>query len=293
MPIWKQTNFVKELKGVLNYLHFIRFLKGNISLFYALFIIYIIFLISIIIIFFVMSLRLKKGKFNVLWPMCILKYCLSFICSTFFGQTFLLLISAFVCTNGKTYYDENVICGQSIFYYFSFPTSIIAIFIQIILSYITISMLYQPDFIYEGNNLLKKRSSKPDIIFLFCKILINIIFLFDKESISEHWAILFILCLITGFNSYCILFLQNYENKIMEKFNNFYSLFLFWGFLCLFIINIFKSWDFGGGLYLFIFGLFLIFIFCIFYSKTYLEFLDINFNDINSSQEYINHCISC
>ena len=278
-----------ELKEVLNYLHFILFLKGNISLFYALFTIYFIFLIVMIIIFIVMSLRLKKGKYNLLWPISILKYCLPLISSTFFGQTFLLLLSAFICVNGKTYYDENVYCGQSLFYFFSIPASVLAILIQIMLSYITISMHYQPDFIYEGNDLLKKRSSKPDIIFLFCKIIINIIFLFDKESMSEHWPILFILCLITGFNAYCIFFLQNYENKIIKKFNNFYSLLLFWGFLCLFITNIFKSWDFSGGLYLFIFGLFLIVIYCVFYSKTYLEFLDINFNDINSSHEYINY----
>ena len=278
-----------ELKEVLNYLHFILFLKGNISLFYALFSLYIIFLVFIIIIFFVMSLRLKKGKFNILWPICILKYCLPLICSTFFGQTFLLLLSSFICVNGKSYYDENVICRKSIFYYFSIPISFIAICFQIILSYLTISMYYQPDFIDKGNNILKKRSSKPDIIFLFCKILIIIIFLFDKGTVSEHWAILFILCLITGFNAYCIYFLQSYENKIIKKLYNLYSLFLFWGFLCLFITNIFKSWDFGGGLYLFIFGIFLIFIYCLFYSKTYLDFLDINFNDINSSKEFINY----
>ena len=77
---------------------------------------------------------------------------------------------------------------------------------------------------------------------------------FDKENEKEHWGILFILCLITGANAYAVLFLQNYENIIIKRFNNFYSLFLFWGFACLFILKIFKSWEFGGGLYLFILG---------------------------------------
>ena len=120
-------------------------------------------------------------------------------------------------------------------------------------------------------------------------MLLIIIFGFDKEKEYEHWAILFVVCLINGLNAYATLFLQNYENIIIKKFHYFYSLFSFWGFLSLLIGNIFKSWNFNGAFYLFIIGLILIIIYCLFYSKTYLEFLKINFYDIKSSQEFINY----
>ena len=238
----------------------------------------------------IMSLRLKSGNYSILWPISILKYFLPIICHTFFGHTFLLLLSIFKCITGKLYYGSKISCEINILVYFNAPLSVIAMIIQIFLSYLTISMYYNADFIIEGNDLLKKRTSIPDIIFLFCKIIIIITFVFDKEKEYEHWGILFSICLITGFNVYGNLFLQHYENLIIQKFHDFYSLFLFWGFLCLFISNIFKSWEFDGGFYLFIFGLILIIIYCFSYSKTYKEIFYFNYNDMNTSNDYLN-CI--
>ena len=236
-----------------------------------------------------MAFRLKEGKYNILWPICILKYCLPIICFTFFGQLFLLLLSIFICRNDKTYYDDKIPCRKNRFFYLSAPTSILGIIIQLILSYITISMYFVPDFINRGSDLLKKRTSMPELFFLFCKIFIIVIFIFDKESEKEHWGILFILCLVTGINAYAVLFLQNYENTIIKRFNNFYSLFLFWGFVCLFILKIFKAWEIGGGLYLFILGILLIFIYCIYYMKNYTDFLKLNYNELNNSTIFLNY----
>ena len=128
-----------------------------------------------------MSFRLKAGKYDIIWPIYFLKYCLSMICFTFFGQIFILLISAFKCKEGRIYYSSTIKnCKIGTWFYIGIPFACIGIIIQIILSYITISMYYQADFINEGNNLLKKRSSILDIIFLFNKIIIIIIFGFDK-----------------------------------------------------------------------------------------------------------------
>ena len=236
-----------------------------------------------------MSLRLKSGNYNVIWPVYILKYSLSFISSTFFGHTLALLLSIFKCLTGTIYYSSKAPCTINDLFYLNAPLSVIVIIMQIILSLLTISMYYNADFIVEGNDLLKKRSSIPDIIFLICKIIIIAIFGFDNERENEHWGILFLLCLTTGINVYGNFFLQNYENIIIKKFNDFYCLFLFWGFFCLFISNIFKNWNFGGGFYLFIIGLILIIIYCLFYSKTYKEILHLNFNEMKTSQECLNY----
>ena len=280
---------IKKIKSILIYLHFIVFIKGNYIYYYYTLIIYIIFLLFINIIFAFMFFRLKAGKYDILWPIDILKYCLPAISTTFFGQIFFLLISTFSCRNGKSYMDENVPCRQGKLYEICIPLSVIALIFQIILSFLTVSMYYQPDFISEGNNLLKKRSSNPDIYFLFNKILVIIIFVFDKESKSEHWGILFILCSITGVNAYIIFYYQHFENKIMKIFHCFFSCFLFWGFLSLFISNIFANFGFDGGIYFFVFGAIVITIYCLLYTKTNLEFLFLDFYDIKSSQGFIDY----
>ena len=277
------------MQNIFNYLHLIVFLDDNLEYFLVAFYVYITFLLFVLILFFIMSFRLKAGKYNILWPICILKYCLPIICKTFFGQIFILLISAFKCPEGRLYYNSKASCTIGTWFYVGVPISCFAIIIQIILSYVTISMYYQADFISEGNNLLKKRSSISDIIFLMNKIIFIIMFGFDKEKEYEHWGIIFVVCLITGINVYGTLFLQNYENIIIKKLNYFYCLFLFWGFFSLLIGKIFQSWEFNGAIYLFIFGILLILIYCLFHAKTYLEFLHLNFNDINSSQNCINY----
>jgi hypothetical protein len=153
----------------------------------------------------------------------------------------------------------------------------------------TISMYYNADCFIEGNDPLKKRTSIPDIIFLFCKVIINITFGYDKQKEYEHWGILFAICFLTGFNVYGNFCLQNYENIIIKKMNDFYCLFLFWGFFCLSISKAFKSLEFRGGFYLFIIGFILIIIYCLFYSKTYKDFLYNNFTEMNSSFELLNY----
>jgi len=248
-----------------------------------------ILLLIVLVLFFTMSFRLKSGKYDIQWPITLLKYLLPMLCSTFFGHIFLLLTSTFKCLMGKLYYAATITCEIGLWYYITAPLSIISMIAQIILSYITISIYYQADFIIEGNNLLKKRSSISDIIFLINKIIVIIIFEFDKGEEKEHWGILFVICLISGINAYATIFLQNYENSIIKKFHYFYSLFYFWGFLCLLIGKIFITWNFEGAFFLFILGLILIIIYCLFYTKTYLEFLHQDFNDINSSQNCINY----
>ena len=215
---------------------------------------YIAFLIFILILFFIMCFRLNARKYNVLWPITILKYCLPIICKTFYGQIFILLISAFKCKGGRLYYNSKIKnCKVGNWFYIGVPISSLAIIFQFILSYITNSMYYQADFIIEGKNLLKKRTSTTDIILLFIKMILIITFGFDKEKENEHWGILFVSCFVTGINVYSTLFLQYYENIIIKRLSYFYSLFR------------------------------------LFYAKTYLEFFHLSFNEINSSQNYINY----
>ena len=121
---------IQEIKGVLSYIHIIGFFKGDYKLFFIILYFYLGFIIFILILFLIMTIRLKKGKYNILWPISILKYCLPIICITFFGQIFLLLISTFSCKNGKSYFDSTMNCKQGGLYYICVPTTLIVILLH-------------------------------------------------------------------------------------------------------------------------------------------------------------------
>ena len=272
------------LRNILKYMHFIPFLIGKQNYYYTILIIYIIFVYAIFTIFLIISFQFKSEKNGALWPIYVLKYCLPIFFITFFGQTFLLIISLFECRNGKSYYDNNVSCKNK--WLFSLlPFSIIALILQIFISLLTVSMHYKPDYIINNkiDSVLIKSNSLSDICFLFCKIVIILLFVFDQQNQNEHWGIIIFLSLITGFNAYCNLFIQSYLNVIVKRLNNFLSLSLFWSFINLLIQKIFQNFNFDGGVYLFFLGLLLIILFCFCHKENYKEFLNINFNNINSS----------
>ena len=240
-----------------------------------------------------MSYKLKSNtNYNILWPITFLKYCLPIFFITFFGQTFLLIISLFECRDGKSYYDKDFSCEKNdVWFYVLLPFAIIALFIQILISLITASMYYKPDYIIDNkiDSVLVKRNTISDIYFLLCKIIIIILFLFDKQKENEHWGIIIFLSLLTGINAYCNIFIQNYTNIIIKRFNNFLCLSLFWSFFTLFIQKIFQNFGFDGGIYLFFLGILLIILFCFYYSENYTNFLMINFNNINSSIDSLSY----
>ena len=202
----------------------------------------------------------------------------------------MILLSAFKCIHSnKLYYAGDAECEIGNWYYITLVVASISIILQINLSYVTVSLYYHADFIYESGDILKRNNPFPDIIFLVNKIVIIITFMFDQGKTGEHWPILFALVILTGLNAYGNIFMQNYGNEIIKKFHYFLSLFLFWGFLSLFISNIFKSLNFSGAFYFFLCGIVIIFIYCSFYIKTNLQFLDMNYSDINSSCDYLNY----
>ena len=247
------------------------------------------FLFIIFGLFLIMSFRLKSKQYNILWPIYILKYCLPIFFTTFFGQTFLLIVSLFECLDGTTYYDKNLSCKNN-WFYILLPFSILSLLIQLFISLLTVSMHYKPDYINnKKNSVLIKRNSLPDISFLLCKIIIILTFILDKQVESEHWGIIIFLSLITGFNAYCNIFIQNYLNMTIKKLNNTLSLTLFWSFSTLLIQKIFQNFNFNGGLYLFFLGFILIILFCFYYNRNYADFLSINFNNINSSINCLNY----
>ena len=291
-PILSQNVLLKKVSDISYYIHFILFFDNNLNIFLSVIYIYLIFLIFILCLIFMTCFKFMNAEYVPLWPITILKYSLPIISKTFFGQIFLIFLSIFKCLYGKKlYYAAEKECIIGTWYYITLPFCCIGIIIQIVLSYVSISLYYQADFSVDnnGDNFLRKNNPISDIILLFNKIIIIIIFMFDQGVTEENWPILFVLCITTGFNAYTTIFWQNYGNEIIKKLNYFSSLFLFYGFLSLFIGNIFKGINFSGGFYLFLSGSILIFIFCMFFIKTNLQFLKLDYSEIKDIYECLNY----
>ena len=112
--------------------------------------------------------------------------------------------------------------------------------LHFILTLITNTLYYKSLFIESKSDILKKINSILDINLLCTKIIIILLFILDKQEESEHWALLFLLMILTGFNAYINIYYKNRLNLLLMLLNIIFSLLLFFGFFTLFIGKIFK-----------------------------------------------------
>ena len=158
-----------------------------------------------------------------------------------------------------------------------------------LIALITNSLYYKSTFLKSGSDVLKKTNCYPDLSLLITKIAIIILFILDDGVEDEHWAVLFFLILFTGTNTFFVFHYQNRYNKKLNFLNNVLSLLPFLGFLSLLIGKIFRDLGFNGAIFLFfswiIFGI----LFILFYKSKEIEFVLINYMEIQTSEEYVNY----
>ena len=152
---------------------------------------------------------------------------------------------------GFSYVSTTLKCRTGSWFTFYGLTGGISLFLLSFTAILTNSLYFKPIFINTGSDLLKKTNSFPDTVFIFSKILVNLLFISDNEHESEHWYILFILIVITGTNAYYNLYYQNRANKSLNLLNNIFSLVTLLAYLSLLIGKVFKSLEFTGTIYLF------------------------------------------
>ena len=239
----------------------------------------IIYLISILIILVIIITENKK--LILLWSIPILKLYLPLFSLTFFGQIFLLLVSVFDCIDGYAFVNDGIKCRTGLWFKYLSPIVIIALILHVFLSFLTNILYYKNIFIKSDSDLLKKNNSLPDIIFLFTKMMINIIFISDKNEESDHWIIIFFLIMLTGLNAYINIFYQNRINIILNTLNKTLSLILFLSFLTLFFGKIFKFIEFNGLMYLFLLEILIVIIYMLFNKKENFTFVLIDYTKIN------------
>jgi hypothetical protein len=139
----------------------------------------------------------------------------------------------------ESYESPYLHCLNGLWIYSLAPASIIAIIFEIIIGYITNSLYYRPIF-KDSSDVLKKTNPVPDIVLMFVKIILNLLFILDKGEEKEHWAILSFVILVTGINAYYTLSYQHRQNKILMMACNIFASLSFLGFITLFIGKILK-----------------------------------------------------
>ena len=236
-----------------------------------------------------MAYRIKINKKNILWPIKILKYCLPLLSFGFFGQIFLMFTTIFYCLEDELKASPYLKCRPGHWFNKLKIVGAIAMFLHLLIALITNKLYYKLIFIPNGSDLLKKSHSFPDIFFLFTKIIIITLFILDKGVESEHWYILSFLIILTGINAYLNIYYKNRQNKMLSSVNNFFCLILFFGFLVLFIGNIFKYLNFNGGIFLFFCSVIIIIIYSIFYKNDEMDFIIKDFKTINNIDEFLKY----
>lgn len=246
-----------------------------------------IYILSILIIY--SASTIQKNKKPIMWPIYFLRVFLPFFCMGLYGQIFLFLLTLFDCQKGKSYVNPNKVCRTGMNYIIHSPFVVLAIILHFIISFITNTLYYRTLFIVSKSDVLIKTNSFPEIILFLLKTIMVIIFATDKENESEYWQNIIILMLITGLNAIFVLQFQHRLNKKLMQLNIFYSLLLFFGYFTLFIIKVFMSLGYNGGFYLFIFWIIYIFGFIVLYKKNEIDFVVIDYKNINNVNSYIKY----
>ena len=231
-------------------------------------------------------------KKKLLLPIKILRVLLPLISYFFFGQFFSFFISLFYCRKDESFESPYLQCLTGLWIYSLAPTAIIAMIFQIIIGFITNSLYYKPIFNKSSSDILKKTNTFPEIVFMFTKIIVFLLFISDKGLEREHWAMLSFLILVTGTNAYFTISYQHRQNKIIMLTCNIFSMCPFLGFASLFIGKIIKSYiEFNGIIYLIILGFIIILIYFFFPKKNDLNLLKLNYMNINEPEKYLNYII--
>ena len=264
-------------------------LKNHIQIYFILLnlIIAIIYFMAILII--IMSYKIRNGKMKILWPILFLKFCLPIFSELFYGQIFLLLTTIFDCQDGFSYVSQDLVCRSGQWFSIETPLTIIAIILHAVMALMKNTLYYKSIYVQKGSDVLKKTNCNCDLAFLITKIFVNLIFILEDKSEDSQWVILFFLILFTGFNLNCAFYYQSRQNKQLDFLNKILSLLPFLGFFSLFVGKIFIFLGFNGAIFMFFSWVILGIIFIFFYRKKEIDFVSINYKEIENTEKFISY----
>ena len=210
--ILKNDNFYENINKVLSYFLIVPFFKYNKTLFYIIFyflMVLIIFTISLFIyIYLVLNSYQEVHKF-------ILKiiYFILYICTgIFFLPIFFIFFVIFDCSDKKNNFIDDIECEG---FFFGVNTILTIVFeiLFFLISYVTQTVFFDiPGGPSTYINVSVKNTSKPEVYFLFIKMLSIVIFVICNTNNNSQW-VLIVLILSTSF-------INLYMNKTYDRFTN-------------------------------------------------------------------------
>ena len=271
------------------YFYFINLATNNIVIYFAYLNLFVLIIIFSLILFIIVAFKLNNQSLISLWPIYILQFIIPFISSNIFCQIFYTLLTPFFCSdNNHSFFDKSYKCRKGVWFDIQAPICIISIIILFIISYITNLIFYNPMCLRAKN---KKIHSLTDVFFFFTKIILMSLFLIFRNA-NDNYPLLILSLFFTGINAYYLIAYQGYSNKTLFFINTFLGLILFWGFVCLFISQIFNSFGFNGTCHLFVTGIFLILLYVYYLTKRDILLFMIDKEKISSSIEYYKYILN-
>ena len=281
---------MEQLCYISKYAHIIEFTRNNPTIYFIVLNFFISLIIFSLALFILTTIKINDKNQKVSpCTIIILKSIIPFISSFFFGQIFFTLLTPFYCDENNThsFFSESYNCLGGLWFDVESILCIISIVFLFFISYITNLIFYNPMCLRAKN---KKIHSLTDVIFLFTKIIMNLLFLFFRST-NDNYPLLLLCILFTGINLYCLYSYQGYSNKILYFINNAFATILLWGFICLFIGKILNLIGFNGTSYLFLIGIIFIIIYIYYKIEQMNLFFMIDKSKISSSIEYYKYIL--
>ena len=195
-------------------------------------------------------LKFSKKDYNISLPLIMMKKILPLISAPFFLPLFFLFMSAFDCTKQKTnLYSDELKCYTTL-YYINAGLAILSIVFLLPISLITQTIFYEYSLGGEYK-VLSKTTSKPEVFFLWEKIILTVTFVFLDGGEEIHIYLISILFIFSIFGIYYNFYYPRFNQNILNQIHKFFSLILFWASFVLFLGKILKKTKFNGCLALF------------------------------------------
>ena len=139
MTIIKQPELLEKITVITQYIYFTPLVLGNIIIYLVILNIVLLFLFILIVLLLIITIKDKPNIKYYNYYISILSRTLPFVCLTFFGQVFGLLISIFICSpDNKSIIHESLECRNGILFYIEATLCSICLCFFTFFSFITI-----------------------------------------------------------------------------------------------------------------------------------------------------------
>ncbi len=210
-------------------------------------------------------LKFKNKEYRIGLPLKLLKFILPLMSTTFFLPIFFVFMSAFDCTQINTsLYTDELKCYTT-FFYINCAIASISLILFVPICSLVVIIFYE--YSLDGEKrVLSKTTSKPDVFFLWLKILVTTIFVSINGGVEVHYILIITLMFFSSISAFLNFAYERYNQNILNFMHKFLSLTFLWGSICLMIGKIAMNNKFNSCLGLF-FIMEPIFFLILFYKK--------------------------